>query len=81
MRRTLFDELHLACVCPHGQRSWWGDRVCPEFDARLSPERYLLGSVLPFFDERWGLRPRRAGSGTEAAPIDTLLVCFRNHRG
>src|SRR5688572_12452151 len=24
----LFDELRLACVCPHGQMSWWADRRC-----------------------------------------------------
>src|SRR6266498_471687 len=38
----LFDDLGLACVCPHGQRSWWGDRVCPEFDETLTPERHLV---------------------------------------
>jgi S-formylglutathione hydrolase len=54
----LFDELRLACVCPHGQRSWWVDRVCPEFDPVLSPERHLLDQVLPFFQERWQLAPR-----------------------
>src|SRR3954469_8839475 len=57
----LFDELGLACVCPHGGPSWWGERVCPEFDARVSPERYLLDQVLPSFGERWGLRERAVG--------------------
>jgi pimeloyl-ACP methyl ester carboxylesterase len=57
----LFDELHLACVCPAGGRCWWADRVCPEFDAQVTPERYLLQSVLPFFRERWGLGPRTVG--------------------
>ena len=37
------DELNLACVCPHGQRSWWADRICAEFDsgghARAIPAR------------------------------------------
>jgi len=31
----LFDELRLVCVCPHGQLSWWADRVCAAFDARM----------------------------------------------
>jgi S-formylglutathione hydrolase len=57
----LFDELRLACVCPPGGRSWWADRVCAEFDAQITPERYLLGSVLPFFQQRWGLGPRAVG--------------------
>jgi len=34
----LFDELRLACVCPHAQRSWWADRICAEFDAKTTPE-------------------------------------------
>src|SRR6266480_78221 len=54
----LFDELRLACVCPHGQRSWWVDRICPEFDAQLTGERYVLQNVLPYFHERWQLSPR-----------------------
>jgi S-formylglutathione hydrolase len=57
----LFDELRLACVCPAGDRSWWADRVCPDFDAQLTAERYLLQSALPFFQERWGLGPRAVG--------------------
>jgi S-formylglutathione hydrolase len=54
----LFDELHLGCVCPHGMRSWWADRVCAEFDPRLTPERHLLDNVTPYFARRWGLGPR-----------------------
>src|ERR1700746_2055720 len=50
------DELNLGCVCPHGQRSWWGDRICKEFDEKVSPEHYLLDEILPYFEKRWGLR-------------------------
>jgi S-formylglutathione hydrolase len=57
----LFDELRLGCVCPHGGRCWWGDRVCPEFDPRVSPEKHLLEKVLPYFRERWELAPRAIG--------------------
>jgi S-formylglutathione hydrolase len=52
---ALFDELRLACVCPHGGRCWWADRVCDEFDAGLTPERHLLDNVLPYFRTRWGV--------------------------
>src|SRR5581483_726523 len=54
----LFDELRLACVCPHGRRSWWADRVCPEFDERRTAERHVIEGVLPVFAQRWGLRQR-----------------------
>jgi S-formylglutathione hydrolase len=55
------DDLGMACVCPHGQRSWWGDRVCKEFDPQITPERYLIDNVLPFFRVRWGIVPPRIG--------------------
>jgi S-formylglutathione hydrolase len=52
---SLFDELRLACVCPHAGRSWWADRLCAEFDDRITPERHLLDAAVPFFLARWGL--------------------------
>src|SRR5262249_13565841 len=57
----LFDELNLACICPHGARSWWAGRICTEFAAEVTPERYLLESVVPVFYDRWQLRPRAIG--------------------
>ena len=73
------EELQLACVCPHGQRSWWGDRLCTEFDARLTPERYLLESVMPFFDERWGLKPPAIGiEGISMGGQGALRLAFKH---
>jgi S-formylglutathione hydrolase len=57
----LFDELRLACVCPHGDHSWWSDRIWPAFDPHVSAERHLLQEVLPFFERRWRLRTRTVG--------------------
>src|SRR5947209_7787047 len=57
----LLEEHKLACVCPRGQRCWWADRVCPEFDAAVTPERYLLDGVVPYFRERCGLAPPALG--------------------
>jgi S-formylglutathione hydrolase len=45
------ERLGLACVCPHGERSWWGDRVCREFDPNITPTKYLRESVLPWIEE------------------------------
>ncbi len=56
-----FDDLGLGCVCPHGGQSWWVDRPCPGFDPPLTPERYLLDRVVPYFRERWGLGPGAIG--------------------
>ncbi|HET6574251.1 MAG TPA: alpha/beta hydrolase-fold protein [Fimbriiglobus sp.] len=48
----------LACCAPHGMRSWWADRVCPEFDPTLTAERHLLDNVRPWMSDRWHLPPR-----------------------
>ena len=74
----LFDELKLACICPHGQRSWWGDRVCQEFDPVVTPERYLLEQVLPAFHEHWNLAPRRIGlQGISMGGQGALRLAFK----
>ncbi|HWG44165.1 MAG TPA: alpha/beta hydrolase-fold protein [Gemmataceae bacterium] len=74
----LFDELRLVCVCPHGQRSWWGDRVCVAFDPQMTPERYLLQSVVPFFAERWGITPRGIGiQGISMGGQGALRLAFK----
>lgn len=75
----LFDELKLACLCPHGQRSWWTDRICAEFDARLTPERHLLENMLPYFQQRWGLAPRAVGlQGISMGGQGALRLAFRH---
>ena len=50
-----------AVVCPHGQRSWWLDQICHEFDDALTPMQYLRDAIVPFFDQRWNLRPPHIG--------------------
>lgn len=42
----------LRCVAPHGARSWWVDRVCYEFDPRLTSERHILDKVVPWIGPR-----------------------------
>jgi S-formylglutathione hydrolase len=77
----LFDELRLGCVCPHGGRCWWGDRVCPEFDPRVSPGQYLLAEALPYFRGRWGLEPRAVGlQGTGMGGQGALRLAFKHPR-
>ena len=73
------EELQLACVCPHGQRSWWGDRICPEFDDRLTPEKYLLEQVAPYFNHRWELPPRAIGlEGISMGGQGALRLAFKH---
>jgi S-formylglutathione hydrolase len=57
----LLDELRLACVCPHGNFSWWCDRVWAGFDPNVTAEQHVLRSVVPFVQERWSLAPPAIG--------------------
>src|SRR5689334_10918945 len=50
----LFEKHGLPVVSPHTQRSWWTDKICPEFDPQLTAERHLLDNVMPFIKARWG---------------------------
>ncbi len=52
-----FDRHGLRVIAPITQRSWWSSRICPEFDANISAEQYLLESVMPFITEHWGYTP------------------------
>ncbi|MBS0263377.1 MAG: esterase [Planctomycetes bacterium] len=54
---NLLEQYSLACVCPHGQRSWWGDRICTDFDDTLTPIAYLVDHVLPWMQAELKLCP------------------------
>ena len=71
----------LRCVCPHGQRSWWLDVVCPEFDERLTPLVFLREHVVPWIADRWGTRPPGIGlSGVSMGGQGALQLAYRYPR-
>ena len=47
---------NLACCLPHGQRSWWSNRICSEFDTSQTAEAFLLDDVIPFMLNHWQLK-------------------------
>jgi S-formylglutathione hydrolase FrmB len=47
----------LRVIEPVTGRSWWSDRIWPEFDAALSSEAYVLETILPHIAERWNSQP------------------------
>jgi S-formylglutathione hydrolase FrmB len=57
----LLETQGLRTVCPHGNRSWWTNRICSEFDSQLTAERHILQNILPYARERWGIEPPRIG--------------------
>jgi S-formylglutathione hydrolase FrmB len=52
-----FERHGLRVIAPITGRSWWSDRIWPEFDPAISVEAYVLKHVLPYVAERWGSRP------------------------
>lgn len=74
----LFDHHGLRVLGPRTERSWWTDRICPEFDPLVSAEQYVLQSVLPEAEERWGARPPQVALlGTSMGGQGALRLAFK----
>lgn len=69
-----FTKHNLVCVAPHGARSWWADRICPEFDATLTAERHLLDNVRPWMAARW---PQIAAAGISMGGQGAVRLGFK----
>jgi len=76
-----FDRHGLSVIAPLTQRSWWSDRICPEFDAQVSAERFALEPVLRFIERRWNAAPPGiALLGTSMGGQGGLRLAFRHPR-
>lgn len=75
------DRHGLRAICPHGARAWWLDLVCEEFDPQMTPLSFLTDHVVPFANERWGIRPPAiAVSGNSMGGQGALQLAFRRPR-
>lgn len=67
----------LWCICPHGARSWWGKRICSEFDPTLSPVSYLIDHLLPTLKSDYALEsPRIALTGISMGGQGALRLSY-----
>jgi S-formylglutathione hydrolase FrmB len=74
----LLQQHKLIAVCPDGERGWWLDVVCREFDAEQSPQEWLIDSVLPFIEQRFSITPPRiALLGVSMGGQGVLQLAFR----
>src|SRR5688572_25955785 len=74
----LFDRFGLRVVAPYGGRCWWVSRLCPDFDAKLTPERHVLDNVMPFISERWNAKPPQIGLlGTSMGGQGALRFAYK----
>jgi S-formylglutathione hydrolase len=77
----LFAGERLVVVSPHGQRSWWADKMCEEFHPRLTAEQHLLTNVVPFFRERWNIAPPGLGVfGISMGGQGAVRLAFKHAR-
>ncbi|MBW3542454.1 MAG: esterase [Planctomycetes bacterium] len=71
----------LPAICPHGQRSWWLDVICREFDPQMTPLAFLRNHVVPFIAERWGAKPPAVGlTGVSMGGQGALQLAYRHPR-
>jgi S-formylglutathione hydrolase FrmB len=74
-----FERLGLRVVAPMTRRSWWTDRICPEFDPECSAERHLLERVLPWIEEHFDTAPPKiALLGTSMGGQGALRIALKN---
>jgi S-formylglutathione hydrolase FrmB len=73
-----FQRHGLRVIAPMTGRSWWTNRVCPEFDASLTAERHVLDNVLPYVASQWNISPPRiALLGTSMGGQGALRFAFK----
>lgn len=74
----LFRQHGLPVIAPMTQRSWWTDRICPEFDPELTAEQHLLQNVLPYVKQRWGAESPKIGLwGTSMGGQGALRLAYK----
>ncbi len=75
----LFQQHGLRVVSPMTGPTWWTDRLSPQFDPQLTPERHLLDNILPCVRERWqAVPPRIALLGTSMGGQGALRFAFKH---
>ncbi len=74
-----FDRHGLAVVAPQTQRSWWTDRICPDFDPQVTAEQHVLRSVVPYIESTFGaIPPRIALLGTSMGGQGALRLSYKH---
>lgn len=74
-----FEQHGLPVICPVTQRSWWTDKICQEFDTRITAERHLLDNILPYVQQRWSaVSPQIGLLGTSMGGQGALRFAYKH---
>ena len=75
---TAFDKHGVKVLAPQTGRSWWTDKIFPEFDPELTAERHVLKNILPWIASNWGAGPPQIGLlGTGMGGQGALRFAFK----
>jgi S-formylglutathione hydrolase FrmB len=78
---AILEKFGFLCVCPHGKRSWWLDRICTEYDSEISPQQYVLKTLLPWIESEWSIVPPSIGlAGISMGGQGVLQLAYRQPR-
>jgi pimeloyl-ACP methyl ester carboxylesterase len=74
----LLERFGLRAICPMVGPCWWTDRICLQFDEKLTAERYLVDRVMPLIEDRWGASPPRVALlGTSMGGQGALRLAYK----
>ena len=77
--RDLVERHRLPVLAPRTGRSWWVDRIVPSFDARITPERYVVDTIRAEVGRRFGVAaPGIALLGTSMGGQGALRIAYRH---
>ncbi|MGV3606660.1 MAG: alpha/beta hydrolase-fold protein [Planctomycetaceae bacterium] len=73
-----FEKHGLPVISPMTQRSWWTDKICYEFDRSITAQQHVLENILPFIEQRYGVKPPRIGLfGTSMGGQGALRLSYK----
>ncbi len=74
-----FERHGLHVIAPLTGRSWWSDRVFPDFDGRLTAERHVVDNVVNYVAAEWNIAPPQiALFGTGMGGQGALRLAFKH---
>jgi len=77
--REAIETAGLRALAPRTGRSWWLDRIIPEFDPLITPERFVVGAVVAEVERRFGVKPPQIGLvGTSMGGQGALRLSYRH---
>lgn len=77
--RAAFTAAGMLVLAPRTGPSWWLDRVMPQFDRMVTPERFVLEHVRGAFERRFDIHPPAiALVGTGMGGQGALRISYRH---